>query len=82
MYIMRARISRWGNSLGLRIPKAAIDAAGLREGDLVEVVEQAGGLRIERVDDVDIAAMIAAITPENLNRDEAWIDAPSVGREW
>jgi antitoxin MazE len=82
MYIMQVRISRWGNSLGLRIPKAAVDATGLREGDLVEVVQENGGLRIEPVDDIDIAGMIAAITPENLHRDEGWIDAPAAGREW
>jgi len=78
---MRVRISRWGDSLGLRIPKAAADAAGLRDGDLVEVFERDGGLDIERVGDIDIAGMIAAITQENLHRDDGWITAPSVGRE-
>jgi antitoxin MazE len=81
VYRMQSRISKWGNSLGLRIPEEAAKAASLREGDLVEIVEEAGTLRIVRIPEIDIHALIAAITPENLNRDEEWINAESVGRE-
>ena len=81
MYIMRSSISRWGNSLAVRLPKAAVDAAGLCEGDPVEITEDDGGLRITRRNDLDIAALIDAITPENLNVERAWIDAPPAGKE-
>jgi predicted RNase H-like HicB family nuclease len=30
---------------------------------------------------IDVDAMIAGITPENLNIEREWIDAPSVGKE-
>ena len=33
---MRLRISKWGNSLALRIPAAVLRQAGLHEGDDVE----------------------------------------------
>jgi len=79
---MRSTISRWGNSLALRLPKAIADAAGLSEGDQVDVVERDGELRISRRDDIDIEAMIAAITPENINVVREWIDAPPVGKEF
>lgn len=29
---MKVKIAKWGNSLGLRLPKAAVDAAGLEAG--------------------------------------------------
>ena len=34
---MTTQVSRWGNSLGLRLPKAVARAAQLNEGDTVEV---------------------------------------------
>ena len=41
---MQVQVARWGNSLGLRIPKAVARRAGLREGTRVEV--EADGDRI------------------------------------
>lgn len=35
--MMYATISRWGNSQGIRIPKAVLDALGLGENDRVEL---------------------------------------------
>ena len=35
---MYATIQKWGNSQGLRIPKALLDAVGLKEHDRVELV--------------------------------------------
>lgn len=78
---MTGAISRWGNSLALRIPKAAIEAAGLREGDQVTITEEAGVLHVARAGSVDIAALIAAIKPAMLHVDDAWLDEPATGRE-
>lgn len=39
---MQAMIQKWGNSQGIRIPKAFLEAVGLAENDCVE---------LERVDD-------------------------------
>lgn len=36
---MTVTISRWGNSLAVRLPKGALEAAGLREGDVLEIAE-------------------------------------------
>jgi len=40
MYIMEARmqVSKWGNSLAVRLPKALVDELGLKEGDELNVV--------------------------------------------
>ena len=34
---MTAKISKWGNSLGLRIPRAAAEILGLNDNDIVSV---------------------------------------------
>ena len=31
------QISKWGNSLAVRLPTAVVDALGLKEGDQVEI---------------------------------------------
>jgi antitoxin MazE len=40
MYIMEAfmQVSKWGNSLAVRLPKALVDELGLKEGDELNVV--------------------------------------------
>jgi antitoxin MazE len=34
---MQATIQKWGNSQGIRIPKAFLDALGMMENDIVEL---------------------------------------------
>jgi antitoxin MazE len=38
------QISKWGNSLAVRLPKALVDRLGLKEGDELEVVAAANGV--------------------------------------
>jgi antitoxin MazE len=35
---MKVRIAKWGNSLGVRLPKATVEAAGLTAGAQLDVV--------------------------------------------
>jgi antitoxin MazE len=39
MYIMEAsmQVSKWGNSLAIRLPAAVVDALGLKDGDEIEI---------------------------------------------
>ncbi len=51
MYIMEAcvQVSKWGNSLAVRLPKALVEKLGLKEGDDVEITGNgAGALRVGR----------------------------------
>jgi antitoxin MazE len=42
------QVSRWGNSLAVRLPKALVDHLGLKEGDELDVVAaKAGAIEIE-----------------------------------
>jgi antitoxin MazE len=36
-------VSKWGNSLAVRLPKALVDQLGLKEGDDLEVVAAGNG---------------------------------------
>jgi antitoxin MazE len=76
---MSTQISRWGNSLAVRLPKAIVEAAGLTDGDEVTIREEAGRIVIERDEAIDLGAMIAAITDEN--RPDENFDWAPVGRE-
>jgi antitoxin component of MazEF toxin-antitoxin module len=43
------RVSRWGNSLAVRLPSAVVEALGLKEGELIEIriVEACSGARAQ-----------------------------------
>ena len=45
---MYATIQKWGNSNGLRVPKALLDAVGLRENDRVELVQNHDSITIKK----------------------------------
>jgi antitoxin MazE len=54
MYIMEARmqVSKWGNSLAVRLPKALVDELGLKEGDELNVVAaRNGAIEVETRED-------------------------------
>jgi antitoxin MazE len=36
---MKAKVSKWGNSLAVRLPKALVDVLALAEGDELEFVK-------------------------------------------
>ena len=46
---MQVQVSRWGNGLGVRLPKELAAYAGITDGSRVEVTLDAEGLRL-RVD--------------------------------
>lgn len=47
---MRSRIAKWGNSLGLRIPKSFAEELGITDGAEVELKLEGGSLRLRPVD--------------------------------
>jgi len=41
-------VSKWGNSLAVRLPKALVDELGLKEGDELEIVTaRQGAIEVE-----------------------------------
>lgn len=75
---MKTRVQRWGNSLAIRIPRPVADEAGLTEGAPV-VLSVEGGAVVVRRQKLDLEALLARVTPENVHGE---IDTGSpVGRE-
>ena len=47
--ITKTKVKRWGNSLGIVLPKTIVDEEGLKEGEEVEVtVRKASDVRLLR----------------------------------
>jgi len=76
---MRATVSKWGNSLGLRIPRGLAEDVGLAEGSLVDLRVENGRLVAEPVAVESLESLLARVTPQNLHG-ELLADQPR-GRE-
>ena len=68
---METKIRKWGNSLGLRIPKAFAEELGVGVGATVDVTIREGDLvvRMHRPPRLRLDDLISAVTPENLHRE-------------
>lgn len=66
---MQTKIQRWGNSLGIRIPKAFAEEAKVEAGSRVEIAVEDGELVIRptRSDAYDIELLVKAIDTNNLH---------------
>lgn len=61
-----ALISRWGNSLGVRLPQFVARSANLKAGDPVTISLRDGEIILKPVRvKPDVNALIAKITPKN-----------------
>ncbi len=70
---MHIQVSRWGNSLGLRIPKAYASLLNLNAGDVVEVIPSQAGLTIQKPRKrYELAELLAGVTPENRHAEVSW----------
>jgi antitoxin MazE len=68
---MSAKIQKWGNSLGVRIPKAVIDKMELSENSEVEVEHKNGVIIIfPAKKQISLDALVAQINTDNLHREE------------
>ncbi len=77
---MRAKIARWGNSLGLRIPKQIAKDVGLDEGSDVDVRVSGQKLVLAPARrEYSLKELVAGITPRNRHRETGW--GPPVGHE-
>jgi antitoxin MazE len=77
---MQVNVTRWGNSLGLRIPKDVADRAGLRAGCRVEIEAEDGRVVITPARPrYKLADLLDDMTPEAMHEAFDW--GPDVGRE-
>jgi antitoxin MazE len=77
---VKVTISKWGNSLGLRVPKELAAEVGLTEGARVDLSVDAGRLILAptrpsyRLED-----LLVGMTPEAMHQSYDW--GPDLGRE-
>jgi antitoxin MazE len=76
------QIAKWGNSLGLRLPKSVTREAQLDEGDTVDVSVKNGAIVIRPSrPSYSLAQLVAKITPRNRHGESDW-GAPAGGEVW
>lgn len=78
---MQTKIRRWGNSLGLRIPKSFAAEAQVEAGSTVDISVEDGALIVRSVlaRKYEISDLLKGVTSSNLH-DETYWGGPS-GRE-
>lgn len=76
------QIAKWGNSLGLRLPKAIAQEAHFEEGDTVEVSVQDGAILIRPArPSYSLEDLVSKITPKNRHDETDW-DEPIGLEQW
>ena len=69
---MRVKVQAWGNSLGLRIPKAYAAGLGVEAGTEMEVNIDSGALRAEPAPEMQLDALLSQITDANQPGEADW----------
>lgn len=78
---MAITLHRWGNSVGLRVPKPMLEQLGLAEGSEVEVKVEGDRLVIERhrPKRLSLQDVLKGFAPDNQPGEVDW--GPPVGKE-
>lgn len=80
---MKTKVARWGNSLGLRLPKKLAVSQGLSEGSGVEIVESEAGLLLRPIAEKTyrLSDLLKAVNEDN-RHDEYETGAAKGGEVW
>ena len=73
-----SRVSRWGASLAVRIPKPIAEQWGVQEGSSIEIVPRGDQLAL-RKKSYDLTGMLAQIKPGSIHPEQD--TGPAQGRE-
>jgi antitoxin MazE len=77
---MQTQVARWGNSLGVRLPRQLAARAGIMEGTRVEIVAEGSRLVISVDRPVyELGELLEGLRPGDLQKAFDWGD--EVGRE-
>lgn len=64
--MMEVFVKKWGNSLGIRIPKIIANDLSLKDGLKVEIKDKNGSIIISPINN-ELNELLAKITPENIH---------------
>lgn len=72
-----ASVQKWGNSLGVRIPRHIAEEIGLSDGREVSVEKYGDALIIRpvRVPQYSLKKLLKGVTPKNVHREDVWFGA-------
>jgi len=65
---MQSHVTKWGNSLGIRIPKSIAKKIGLIEGMSVDFHVKDDAIIIRRKK-YDLETLLSQITPQNIHKE-------------
>ena len=68
---MKMTVNKWGNSLGIRLPKTIAEQLDLQDGATVEIELRDDEIVIKRHRHT-LATMLSEITPENIHSETDW----------
>ena len=69
---MQVKVQAWGNSLGLRIPKAYAQELHVGPGSSLELSMEAGVLLAKPSATVELNALLALVNPDNTHHELDW----------
>jgi len=73
---MKTKIQKWGNSLGVRLPKSIAEQKSLREGLGVSVIIKNGQIVLEpEIEKPSLASLVSEISSENIHNETDWSEA-------
>jgi len=79
---MRAQVSKWGNSLAIRLPKAAAASLNVREGQAVDLTIEGEAVVIRSSRPrYSLEELVAQMRPGNEPESFDDVNSPPVGQE-
>jgi antitoxin MazE len=78
---VRVTVSKWGNSLGIRIPRGVAQDAQITEGTELDVRVEDGRMVLEAPPAPKLDQLLARVTRENLH-EELMSDDPKGREAW
>lgn len=74
---MEARLQKWGNSNGIRIPSNILKSLNLKTNDMVELIQENDKIIISKVkkEKISLEERFAKYNGEDLTKDFVWDEA-------
>lgn len=71
---METRIQKWGNSLGVRLPREVLNNTQLRDGSCVNITNKKKLILIESCtyETPSLEGLVRKINPKNIHRETEW----------
>ena len=80
---MSTVLDRWGNSIGIRLPKSVVEAAGFQLGDRVDVGVEGGSVVIRHARPrYSLDELLIGMTPESTHAEFEFGDSVGAERVW